>query len=132
MVIDTSVLIAIAFGEPDASPFEAPMEPDQVRLVSAASVLEASIVMRQKFGANGAAQLNELLARWPIQIVPFDADQLRWARFAVETYGRGQHPAKLNFGDCFSYALAKSANEPILFKGTDFAQTDVPVVSLPV
>jgi len=125
MVIDTSVLIAIAFGEPDASSFEASMEDAEVRLISAASVLEASIVMRQKFGVSGAARLDELMARWPLQIVPFDADQLQWARFAVETYGRGQHPARLNFGDCFTYPLAKSSNEPILFKGTDFAQTDV-------
>jgi ribonuclease VapC len=129
MVIDTSVLIAIAFGEPDASSFEAAMEPDQVRLISAASVLEASIVMRQKFGLDGAARLDELMARWPLQVVPFDSAQLRWARFAVETYGRGQHPAKLNFGDCFTYALAKSASEPVLFKGTDFTQTDVLYVS---
>jgi ribonuclease VapC len=125
MVIDTSALIAIAFEEPDGKSFEASVEHAQVRLISVASVLEASIVMRQRFGATSAARLNQILERWPMQIVPFDTNQLRWARHAVETFGRGQHPAKLNFGDCFSYALAKSSGEPILFKGADFSLTDL-------
>jgi ribonuclease VapC len=127
MVIDTSALIAIAFEEPEAPSFESSIESEGVRLISVASVLEAEIVMRQRFGQSGGTRLDVLLARLPAQVVPVDADQLRWERHAVENYGRGQHPAKLNFGDCFSYALAKSSGEPILFKGTDFSLTDLAI-----
>ncbi len=125
MVIDTSVLIAIALDEPDAESWQHLIDVAPIRLVSVASVLEAAIVLRHRFGADGTRRLDELLTRLTMDVVAVDAIQLRWARFAVETYGRGQHPAKLNFGDCFSYALAKSSGEPILYKGTDFSLTDL-------
>jgi ribonuclease VapC len=125
MVIDTSILIAILLAEPDGPHFEGLIKKSRVRLISIASILEAAIVLQHKLGRTGGAALDSFLERFPCEIVPVDEQQLEWARHAVETYGRGQHPAKLNFGDCFSYALAKSSGEPILFKGTDFSLTDL-------
>lgn len=93
--------------------------------MSAASVLECTIVLRKRLGASGVARLDRFIEGWPVSVRGIDLDQLRWARHAVEAYGRGQHPAKLNFGVCFSYALAKSCGEPILYKGTDFSLTDL-------
>jgi len=125
MVVDTSVLIAIALRETDAESLKRKIDLAEIRLVSVASLLEAAIVLRHKFGSDGTKMLDELLTRLAMDIISVDASQLTWARHAVETYGRGQHPAKLNFGDRFSYALAKSSGEPILFKGTDFSLTDL-------
>jgi ribonuclease VapC len=128
MVVDTSVIVAIALREPDAESLKGKIDLAEIRLVSVASVLEAAIVLRHRFGDDGTRRLDELLTRLTMDVVAVDAIQLRWARFAVETFGRGQHPAKLNFGDCFSYALAKSSGEPILYKGTDFSLTDLAIV----
>ncbi len=118
-------MVSIALREPDAEALKRRIDLAETRLVSVASVLEAAIVLQHKFGTDGPTMLDELFARIPMDVVSVDAKQLQWARHAVETYGRGQHPAKLNFGDCFSYALAKSSGEPILFKGTDFSLTDL-------
>jgi ribonuclease VapC len=127
MVLDSSAVIAIVLGEPEARAFEGAIQNGTGCVMSAASVLECAIVLRRRFGDTGASKLDQLINRLPITIKPVDLDQLRWARHAVETYGRGQHPAKLNFGDCFSYALAKSSGEPILFEGTDFSLTDLAI-----
>src|SRR2546423_504130 len=123
MVIDTSALIAILTNEPDAEEFENAIDRDAIRLVSVASVLESSIILDSRFGRAGTRELDLLLQRVPIQARAVDCEQLEWARFAFETYGRGRHPAKLNFGDCFPYALSKVTGERLLYKGTDFAQT---------
>jgi ribonuclease VapC len=125
MILDSSAVIAILLGEPEAGAFEETIQRRGRCLISVASVLECTLVLRKRLGKAGVARLDRFVAEWPVRIREFDLDQLRWARFAVETYGRGQHPAKLNFGDCFSYALAKSTGEPILFKGTDFSLTDL-------
>jgi ribonuclease VapC len=125
MVIDSSALIAILLNEPEAEQFKLAIDLDTVRLISTGTVLETAIVAQQRSGEAGTSELNSLLVRLPAQIVPFDLDQLTWARYALETYGRGRHPAKLNFGDCFPYALAKSTGEPLLFKGSDFSLTDL-------
>lgn len=98
---------------------------DQICLISAASILESAIVLEARRGAGGGRILDDFLAELPIEVMPVDLDQLDWARRAFETYGRGRHPAKLNFGDCFSYALAKTTGESLLYKGADFAQTDL-------
>ena len=98
---------------------------DSKRLMSVASILEATIVLENRFGHEGPGELDGLLRRLPIDAVPVDSDQLEWARYAYRTYGRGRHPAALNFGDCFSYALAKTASERLLYKGADFSRTDV-------
>jgi ribonuclease VapC len=125
MVIDTSALIAVMNDEPDAGRYEDAITRDSRRLMSLASVLEAAIVLEKRFGQEGPRALDELLRRLPIEAVSVDGDQLEWARHAHHTYGRGRHPAALNFGDCFSYALAKSTGERLIYKGADFSRTDV-------
>jgi ribonuclease VapC len=129
MILDSSVIMAMLLREPGAEAFEEliahSIEFRGKRSMSAASVLECSIVARKRLGESGGRELDTLIGLMKIEIRTFDLDQLKWARFALETYGRGQHPARLNFGDCFSYALAKSSGEPILFKGTDFSLTDL-------
>jgi len=125
MVIDTSALVAILTNEADAEELEQAIDQDPTRLISAASVLEAAIVLESRFGDAATRELDLLIQRLPIEIRPIDRDQLEWARFASHAYGRGRHPAKLNLGDCFSYALAKATGEPLLYKGEDFSQTDI-------
>jgi ribonuclease VapC len=125
MVIDASAIIAILFGQPEAATFAEAIEQDAVRLMSAASVLEAAIVVESGLGDPGARELDLLLYQAGITIVPFSADHLAAARHAFRVFGKGRHAAALNFGDCFSYALSKSTGEPLLFKGEDFARTDV-------
>jgi ribonuclease VapC len=125
MVIDTSALIAVMTNEPDARRYEDAITRDARRLMSVASVLETAIVLEKRFGEEGPRALDELLRRLPIEAVSVDGDQLEWARYAHHTYGRGRHPAALNFGDCFSYALSKSTGERLIYKGTDFSCTDI-------
>jgi ribonuclease VapC len=130
MVIDTSVLIAILANEPDAELFEAAIEADPVRLISAAAVLETAIVAEARYGDIGGRELDLLLYKAEIQIAAVTADQVAAGRRAFSKYGKGRHSAALNFGDCFSYALAKTSSEPLLFKGNDFSQTDVVIAPL--
>lgn len=125
MVIETSALVAILFDEPDAEHFEIAIESDPRRLMSTASVLETSMVVEARLGEAGGREFDLLLHKAQIEIVAFSAAQLEMARHAFRTYGKGRHPAGLNFGDCFAYALSKTSGEPLLFKGNDFAQTDV-------
>lgn len=125
MVIDTSALTAILLDEPEAEQFEIAVEADPTRLMSAASVLETSMVVETRLGEAGGRELDLLLHKARIDVVAVDAGQLEWARHAFRTFGKGRHQARLNFGDCFSYALAKTSGESLLFKGDDFAQTDV-------
>ena len=125
MVIDTSAVVAILFGEPEAEIFAEAIERAAVRIMSAASVLEAAIVVESELGDPGARELDLLLYKAGITVVPFSPEHLAAARYAFRTFGKGRHAAALNFGDCFSYALSKSTGEPLLFKGTDFPRTDV-------
>lgn len=128
MVIDTSALIAILLGEPEAEPLSLAIAGDPNRLISTFSALETAIVIEAKKGEHGGRELDLLLHRARIEMVPMTADQFEIARSAWRKYGKGRHPAGLNIGDCCSYALAKSADEPLLFKGDDFSQTDVKTV----
>lgn len=107
------------------------MEDSAVRLVSAVSVLEAGILAEARKGDDGSRELDAFLKDADLQIVPFDAEQASIARLAYRLFGKGRHPAGLNFGDCASYALAKSADEPLMFKGDDFSKTDVLRVDAP-
>jgi ribonuclease VapC len=125
MVIDTSALVAILFDEPDAEHFEIAIESDPTRLMSTASVLEASIVVEARLGEAGGRELDLLAHKARIEVVAVTVEQLEVARHAFRTYGKGRHPAGLNYGDCFAYALSKTSGEPLLFKGNDFNQTDV-------
>jgi ribonuclease VapC len=129
MIVDTSALLAIAWDEPERARFEDAIEMTPVRRISAASVLEGAIVMVRRSGRGTAtrvlARLHELLEELSLEIEPVSAGQVRIAEAAYLKFGKGMHPAGLNFGDCFAYALAKETGEPILFKGDDFAQTDL-------
>jgi ribonuclease VapC len=130
MVIDTSALVALLFNEPDALRIAQAIEAASIRLVSAATFLETSIVIESKKGEAGGRELELLLYRASIEVAPVDQDQAEIARQAWQRYGKGRHPAGLNYGDCFAYALATQRRLPLLFRGDDFAQTDVPRVPL--
>lgn len=125
MVIDTFEIVAIAQNEPEAPTFEQRIADDPVRFISAATLLEAAMVLETRFGEPGGAELDLWLAKANVEIVAVEAEHADQARRAWRRYGKGRHPAGLNYGDCFSYALAKLTDEPLLFKGNDFAQTDI-------
>jgi ribonuclease VapC len=125
MVIDTSAIVAIALNEPDAAELEVRIADDPVRLISAAAVLEATIVLETRLGDAGGREFDLWLLKIGAEIVPVDAEQADAARRAWRRFGKGRHAAALNYGDCFSYALALTRGEPLLFKGEDFAKTDV-------
>jgi ribonuclease VapC len=129
IVIDTSAIVAIFLCEPEAAALAAAIEADEEPIVSAASVLEASIVLRAKreLAPEHADQwLDAFLAAGSVSVEAVTVDQLRLARAAHARFGRGSgHAAQLNFGDCFPYALAQRRGASLLFKGEDFAQTDV-------
>ncbi len=125
MVIDTSAIIAVLFGEGGAERYSTAIDIDPTRLMSAASVLEACLVVEREIGEQGIRELDLLLLKVGIEIIAFNEEQLKVARHAFREYGKGRHPAGLNFGDCFSYALSRTSGEPLLFKGDDFTKTDV-------
>ena len=125
MVIDTSALIAILFGEPEALFFTRAVADESRKLISAFNALETGIVVEARKGEPGGRELDLLLHRAQIEIVAMNADQAELARTAWRKYGKGNHPAGLNIGDCCAYALAKYSGEPLLFKGNDFSQTDI-------
>jgi ribonuclease VapC len=125
MVIDTSALVAILQDEPERRCFNEAIEAAPRRRLSTATLVEASIVIEARYGADGIRELDLLIATASMQPMPIDAEQALAAREAFRRYGKGRHPAKLNFGDCFSYALARVLDEPLLFKGTDFSKTDI-------
>ncbi len=125
MVIDTSAILAILRDEPERRAFNEAIESADPRLMSAASFVEASVVIETRRGYEGLRDFDLFMARAGIELAPVDADQAHIARQAFREYGKGRHPAGLNFGDCFSYALARAEGLPLLFKGNDFAQTDV-------
>ncbi len=130
MVIDTSALLAILQDEPERRRFNEILEAAETRSLSAATFVETSIVIESRFGAVGLRDLDALLAKASIALVEVSPEQARLARDAFSQFGKGRHPAGLNFGDCFSYALAKALGEPLLYKGEDFARTDVDAVSI--
>jgi len=125
MVIDTSALIAILLDEPETTAFAHAISADSRRLISAASALETAIVIEARKGPAGGRELDLLLHRARIEIVPFTASHYEIARAAWRRFGRGNHAANLNFGDCCAYALAQSSGETLLFKGGDFVLTGV-------
>ena len=129
MVIDPSALIAILSDEPERKAFTEAIERADTRLLSAAGFVEVSIVIDNRYGYDGRRDLDLLIAESGIEIVEVDEDQARFARDAFRQYGKRHSAAGLNFGDCFSYALAKITGLPLLFKGKDFSQTDIPAVS---
>ncbi len=130
MVMDTSALIAILLGEPEAESLSRAIAEDAERLVSAFAALETGIVIEARKGEAGSREFDLLLKNAHMKIVPMDAEQMKLARLAWRNYGKGRHPAGLNIEDCCSYALAKHSGQPLLFKGDDFSKTDLPLALL--
>lgn len=129
MVIDSSALLAILFDEPERAAFVRRIAADPMRLMCVANWLEAAIIIDDRLGEEGARDLKLFLLEAAIALVPVTAEQAELARAAYRRYGRGNHPARLNYGDCFAYALARDTGEPLLFKGDGFARTDVAVAA---
>jgi ribonuclease VapC len=131
MIIDTSAIIAILAGEPDAAHFAQSIEMHPTPRIGTPALLEASIVLTRWYGDAADAALDAFVRESGAEIVAFDLPQLRAAQSAYRQYGKGRHPAGLNFGDCMSYALAQVCGEALLFKGQDFSQTDVRAAATP-
>lgn len=125
MVIDTSALLAILQDEPERRLYNERIEAAAICRLSTASFVETSIIIEARYGPPGLLAFDRLCEAAGILLVDVDAAQARAARTAFSRYGKGRHPAGLNFGDCFAYALARVHAEPLLFKGADFAQTDI-------
>jgi ribonuclease VapC len=125
MVIDTSAVLAILQNEPERRRFNEAIETADTRSMSTASFVESSMILESRYGADGVRDFDLFISKAQITLAPVDTEQAQLARRAFRVYGKGRHPAGLNFGDCFSYALAKSLDEPLLYKGEDFLQTDI-------
>jgi ribonuclease VapC len=125
MVIDTSAILAIFLGEPERQAFLELLRQADSRLLSAGNALETAIVLEARRGAAVIRELDLFIYRTRVDIVSVDAEQVEVARVAWRMYGKGHHPAGLNFGDCFAYALARTSGEPLLAKGIDFSRTDI-------
>ena len=125
MIVDTSAVLAILFGEREARRCDEAIAQAPRCRMSAVSFLEAAIVLESRSGAEAGHELDAFLEAAAIDLAPVTPDHARAARRAWRRFGKGNHPAGLNFGDCFSYALAESEREPLLFKGEDFARTDI-------
>jgi ribonuclease VapC len=133
MIIDTSALVALLVSEPDAPAILRLMAAAPARRLSSASYVELAAVIDGRRDATLSGALDAKLRNLRIDVMPFTVEQARIARFAYQQFGRGSgHPARLNMGDCFAYALARDLGEPLLFKGGDFALTDIELVVEPV
>jgi ribonuclease VapC len=125
MVLDTSAVLAILQNEPERRKFNEAIDAAETRSLSTASFVECSMIVESRYGADGVRDLDLFIAKAQISLVAVDEEQANLARRAFRKYGKGRHPASFNFGDCFSYALSKALQGPLLFKGNDFSQTDV-------
>jgi len=125
MIVDTSALIAILIDEPDSAAYIEAISHADCCSISAGNFLELSIALEGQLGSDGLRQCDSLFRLVKINIEPVTLEQAHLARQAFHDFGKGRHAAGLNFGDCFAYALAKAAGEPLLFKGDDFAKTDI-------
>ena len=125
MIVDSSALLAVVNLESDAGRFEEAMLSAPDCRMSVANILETFMVVEGRGGAAAGHELDVVLARAGIEPVPVTVEQMEAARQAWRRFGKGNHPAGLNFGDCFAYALARVAGEPLLFKGGDFTRTDI-------
>ena len=125
MIVDSSAVLAVLYREPDAERFETAIASVPSSRMSVANALEASIVVEGRGGMAAGHALDLFLKEAMIELAPVTAEQLEAARRAWRRFGKGNHPAALNFGDCFAYALAEVTGEPLLFKSDDFARTDI-------
>jgi ribonuclease VapC len=125
MILDTSALAAIFFGEPEADRYiQMIYDADHCR-ISAANFVELTMVIESQLGPEASRQCDMFLRRADIVVEPVTVEQAHLARQAFFDFGKARHSAGLNFGDCFSYALARASGEPLLYKGSDFSKTDV-------
>lgn len=125
MILDSSAALAVLLDEPERAAFRDRIAGARRRIMSSVSFLESTIALFAKRGEGALAELDEWIEAADIEVVPFTAEHARTARRAYVVYGKRSHPAALNFGDCAAYALAVTEGEPLLYKGHDFAQTDV-------
>ena len=125
MIVDSSAILAVLFDEPDAERFDRAIATASACNMSLVNVFEASIVLEGRSGEAAGRELDRFLESAGIEQMPVTAEQVTAARQAWRRFGKGNHPAALNFGDCFAYALAAVSGEPLLFKGEDFALTDI-------
>jgi ribonuclease VapC len=125
MVLDSSAVVAILLAEPDATQFASAIEAADIRLISSATWVELGLVLLARKGDPGITDLERFVQDAQVELVSVDEAQARLAVGAFRDFGRGRHPAALNFGDCFAYALSKATGKPLLFKGGDFRQTDI-------
>ena len=125
MIVDTSAVLAVLFDEPDAERYVRALAGASRCRMSVVSFLEAAIVLESRAGAAAGPDLDLLLEKAPIELEPVTIEHAQAARRAWRRFGRGNHRAALNFCDCFAYALAEATREPLLFKGQDFALTDI-------
>jgi ribonuclease VapC len=128
MVVDTSAIAAILFDEPDSAGMIEAMEAAPIRLLSVASLVEATLVVEGRKGPRAEGFVERFVEESEIELVPVGVEHAWLACEAFRTYGKGRHAAGLNLGDCFAYALAKATGEPLLFKGDDFTRTDIAAV----
>ena len=125
MIVDTSALLAILQAEPESRLLAEAIESVSQPTISVVSFVEASIVLDARHGAEGRDRLDRVIRESRMEIAPVDLEQAQLAREAFRDFGKGGQPARLNFGDCFVYALARQRGEPLLFKGDDFTRTDI-------
>ncbi|TBW38013.1 type II toxin-antitoxin system VapC family toxin [Siculibacillus lacustris] len=127
MIVDTSALIAVLCREPEARAFVERIHTTDVCRISVANLLELHMVVERQLGPEGARQVDAVLGRAGVVAEPVTLEHGEFARRAFLDFGKGRHPAGLNIGDCFAYALAKANGEPLLFKGDDFSRTDIAI-----
>jgi len=125
MILDTSAMVAILYREPEAADFAQRIHDAEVCRISVANYVELYLVIESQLGPEGMRQTEAFFRRAGIEIEPVTVDHGELARQAFLDFGKGRHKAGLNFGDCFSYALAKATGESLLFKGADFSETDI-------
>jgi len=131
VIVDSSAVLAVLNREPDAEVFQEAMLTAAPCRMSVANLLETSIVVEGRGGAEAGHELDAFLEYAQVVASPVTVEHLEAARMAWRRFGKGRHPAGLNFGDCFAYALARVADEPLLYKGNDFARTDIPAALPP-
>jgi ribonuclease VapC len=129
VIVDSSALLAMLLKEPERLRLGDAIAIAETKLISAATLLETAMVIEGRHGDQGGAALDHMVSELRLQAIPFTPGQVDIAREAFRRFGKGRHPAGLNFGDCMAYALAKERSEPLLFKGDDFSKTDIEVAA---
>jgi len=130
VIVDTSAIVAVLLGQAESAVLARVLLADAPSAVGAPTLAEAAVVLQARLGPRGLADLRGFLVEFDVHAIPFGDDHWRQAAVAYARFGRGRHPAGLNFGDCLAYAVAKLSGQPLLCVGTDFSQTDLELVQL--